>query len=68
MLTLAAALYVGLTCAPLTGPFSNISFDAEVVFSRALTAHHIASNDTEAAKHTNTYQKKLISSICTETC
>jgi hypothetical protein len=57
MLALAAALYDGLTWAPVTGPFSNAPSEMWVVFSRALTAHHMASNDTAAAKQTKSYQK-----------
>ena len=68
MTALAAALYEGLTCAPGTGPLFSALFDIWVVFSRALTAHHIANNDIAAARQTKSYQRTSVSSTIKSIC
>jgi hypothetical protein len=60
MLTAAAALY-GLIKAPGTGPFDFDSAVLCVVFSRALTEHHIASSDNAAARQTRSCKPNMVS-------
>jgi hypothetical protein len=50
MLALAAALYDGLSCARGTSPLVDVSTAIWVVFSWALTIHHMATNDTVVAR------------------
>jgi hypothetical protein len=61
MLALAAALY-GLISAPGTGcPLTVGTSEIWVVLARALTAHHMASNEIAAARQIKSYERISIS-------